>query len=68
MPPIEDLSKNYKKLLQKKHKPTIKELNECKNLENFDSLHEDITIEEIKQTRKKLKNEKTPGNDSITMK
>ena len=46
----------------------MKELNECKNLENFDSLNGDITIEEIKQTRKELKNEKTPGNDSITMK
>ena len=26
----------------------------------------DITIEEIKQTIKKLKNKKAPGNDSIT--
>ena len=35
------------------------------NLENLDSLSGDITIEEIKQT-KKLKHKKAPGNDSIT--
>ena len=64
--PIQDLSKHYKELLQKKHNPTIKQPNECKNFENFDSLNGDITIEEIKQTIKKLKNKKAPGNGSIT--
>ena len=57
-PPIQDLSKHYKELLQKKHNPTVKQLNESKNFENFDSLNGDITIEEIKQTIKKLKNKK----------
>ena len=59
--PMQDLSKHYKELLQKKHKPTIKQHNECKNFENFDTLNG-----EIKQTIKKLKNKKAPGNDSIT--
>ena len=36
------------------------------NFENFDSLNGDNTIKEIKQTTKKLKNKKTPGNDSTT--
>ena len=63
---MQDLSKHYKELLQKKHKLTIKQRNECKNLENFDSLNGGITSEEIKQTIKKLKNKKVPGNDSIT--
>ena len=66
MPIIQDLNKRYKELLQKKHKPTVKQPNECKNLENFDSLNGDITITEIKQTIKKLKNKKAPGKDSIT--
>ena len=48
LPPIQDLSKHYKELLQKKHNPTIKQLNESKIFENFDSLNGDITIEEIK--------------------
>ena len=65
-PPIQDLSKHYKELLQKKHKPTMKQPNKCKNLKNFHSLNGDVTIEEIKQTIKKLKNTKAPGNDSIT--
>ena len=65
-PPVQDLSKRYKKLLQKKHNPTIKQPNERKNFENFDSLNGDITIEEIKQTIKKLKNKKAPRNNSIT--
>ena len=56
LPPIQDLSKHYKELLQKKHNPTIKQPNESKNFENFDSFNGDITIEEIKQTIKKLKN------------
>ena len=58
---IQDLSKHYKKLLQKKHNQTIKQPNEnksFKNFKNFDSLNEDITIEEIKQTIKKLKSKK----------
>ena len=40
---MQDLSKHYKELLQKKHKLTIKQRNECKNLENFDSLNGGIT-------------------------
>ena len=61
--PVQGLSKHYKELLQNKYKPTIKQPKECKN---FDSLNGDITIEEIKQTIKKLKNKKAPGNNSIT--
>ena len=34
------------------------------NFENFGSLNGDNTIEEIKQTTKKLKNKKDPGNES----
>ena len=37
-----------------------------KTLQNLDSLNGDIIIEKIKQTIKKLKNTKAPGNDSIT--
>ena len=66
LPPIQDLSKHYKELLQKKHNPTARQPNESKNFENFDSLNGDITIEEIKQTIKTLKNQKAPGNGSIT--
>ena len=66
LPPIQDLSKHYKELLQKKHNPTARQPNESKNFENFDSLNGDITIEEIKQTIKKLKNKKAPRNGSIT--
>ena len=65
LPPIQDLRKHYKELLQKKHNPTITEPNESKNFENFDSLNGYITIKEIKQTIKKLKIKKAPGNDSI---
>ena len=50
LPSIQVLSKHYKELLQKKHKPTIKQSNKCKIFENFDSLNGDITIEEIKLT------------------
>ena len=46
-PPIQDLSKQYKELLQKNHNPTIKQLNESKNFENFESLNGNITIEEL---------------------
>ena len=63
LPPIQDLNKHYKELLQKKHNPTIKEPNESKHFENFGSLNGDITIEEIEQTTKNLKNKKDPGND-----
>ena len=66
LPPTQDLSKHYKELLQKKHNPAIKQPNESKYFENFDSLNGDITIEEIKQTIKKPKNKKAPENDSIT--
>ena len=65
-PPLQDLSKHYKELLQKKHNPTIKQPKESKNFQNFDPLNWDNTIEEIKQKIKKLKNKKAPGNDSIT--
>ena len=64
--PIQNLSKHYKELLRKKHNSTIKQPNESKNFENFDSLNGDITIEEIKQTIRKLKSKKASGNDSIT--
>ena len=37
-----------------------------KTLQNLDPLNGDIIIEKIKQTIKKLKNTKAPGNDSIT--
>ena len=47
LPPIQDLSKHYKELLQKKHKPTVKQPNECKNLENFDSLNGHITSKKL---------------------
>ena len=48
LPPIQDLSKHYKELLQEKHNPTTKQPNESKNFESFDSFNGDITIEEIK--------------------
>ena len=58
LPSIQDLSKHYKEFLQKKHNQTIKQPNENKIFKN--SLNEDITIEEIKQTIKKLKSKKSP--------
>ena len=64
--PIQDLSKHYKELSQKKHNPTIKQPNESKNFENSDLLNADITVEEIKQTMKKVKSKQAPENDSIT--
>ena len=39
LPPIQDLSKRYQELLHKKHNPKIKQHNESKNFENFDSFN-----------------------------
>lgn len=55
---IENLSKYYKEFITKKLNPTRKQRNESKKFENCGSLYEDITMEEIKQTIKKLKNKK----------
>ena len=37
LPQMQDLSKHYKELLQKKHKLTRKQPNESQNFKNFDS-------------------------------
>ena len=65
-PLVQDLLKPYKEPLEKKHNPTRKQPNESKNFEKFDSMNRDTTIEQIKQTIKKMKNKKALGNGSIT--
>ena len=57
LPSIQDLSKHYKEFLQIKHNQTKKQPNENKTFKN--SLNEDITIEEIKQTIRKLKSKES---------
>lgn len=65
LPPIQDLSKQYKKTITKDitHQ---KRTQYSKNFENFGSLNGDINIEENEQIIRKLKKKKTPGNNSIT--
>ena len=56
--PNRKFNKYYKEFITKKLNPTRKQRNESKKFENCGSLYEDITMEEIKQTIKKLKNKK----------
>ena len=51
LPSIQDLIKKYKELFQKKLSPTRKQFDTSKDFENFDSLNEDITMEETKETK-----------------
>lgn len=51
LPSIQDLIKKYKEFfeIQKNLSQTRKQSNTSKDFENFDSLNEDITVEEIKE-------------------
>ena len=69
LPLIQDLIKKYKEFfeIQKDLSQTRKQSNTSKDFENFDSLNEDITMEETKEI-KKSENKLAAGNDSCSMK
>ena len=65
LPSLNDLDKHYKNLLQKDCNLTKQDFPEPLNTKPIDSLNQNITIQEIKESINYLKTKKTPGLDNI---
>ena len=66
LPEIDDLDKHYRRLLTGNFNKNVHIANEPVNTQILDSLNNEITLDEIKENIKLLKNKKAPGLDSIT--